>query len=124
MNRKPNRPITAAPLTAALSLGAMMLAGAAVAAPLPTPQSRDSVVVQIGDLNTATPAGMQELVNRIRNAAWQVCMDVVPPGDTGPSHVAFVQCQETVTKEAIDTLDNPALSSRFEAALPRPRQAD
>jgi UrcA family protein len=108
--------MTTAPLTAALSLGAMVLgaSGIALAAPESTPQSNE--VVHFNDLNLSTPSGVQELASRIQNAAWQVCMAVAPPSATGPSNIANAQCQQTVVKETVDKVNNPALSSMFPAA--------
>jgi UrcA family protein len=108
--------MTSAPLAAALSLGAMVLgaSGIVLAAPAPTPASNE--IVHYNDLNLSTPSGVQELASRIQNAAWQVCMDVAPPAATGPSNIANTQCQQTVVKETVDKVNNPALSSMFPAA--------
>ncbi|HEY4339832.1 MAG TPA: UrcA family protein [Steroidobacteraceae bacterium] len=116
MKRKSNRLMTGAPLAAALSLGAMVLgaSGIVLAAPASTPASNE--IVHYNDLNLSTPSGVQELASRIQNAAWQVCMDVAPPAATGPSNIANAQCQQTVVKETVDKVNNPALSSMFPAA--------
>ena len=99
------------PLAAALTLGGLMFAGSGIA----LAQSQPDEVVHFNDLNLNTPAGVHELASRIETAAWQVCMDVVPPSSTGPGNIAKTRCQETVTKETVDKVNIPALTSMFQA---------
>jgi UrcA family protein len=107
MNRKLNRLMIAAPLAAAVGVGAMLAAGPGRALATPQPE-----VVQYGDLNMTTAAGVQELSHRIRNAAWQVCMELTPPS-TGPASIDNVRCQDTLVKEAVDQINNPTLTMMF-----------
>jgi UrcA family protein len=119
MKRKSNPLMTTtAPLTAALSLGAIVLgaSGIALAAPASAPTPHANEVVHFNDLNLSTPSGVRELASRIQSAAWEVCMDVAPPAATGPSNIANAQCQQTVVKETVDKVNNAALSSMFPAA--------
>lgn len=119
MNGKRNRSDTVAPLAAVVGLGAMMFAGGGIALAASQPNGpNENEVVHYNDLNLATPAGVHELANRIEHAAWEVCMDVVPPGSTGPSNIANTRCQEEVVKEAVDRVNNPALAEMFPTAPP------
>lgn len=108
MNRNFNRIATAVSISVALGLGASAFAGSALSATARQPRD----VVQYGDLNIATPAGLQTLSNRIENAAWQVCLQLVPPNN-GPSSIANVQCRESLTLAAVAKVHNPALTSMF-----------
>ena len=110
MYRKFNSVRKAMPL-AALTLGSIMFAGSGIA----LAQSQPDEVVHFNDLNLSTPAGIHELANRIETAAWQVCVDVIPPSSTGPGNLANTRCQQTVTKETVDKVNIPALSSLFQA---------
>jgi UrcA family protein len=111
MNRKPNR-IT----LAALGVGAMLFAGCGIA--LAAPQPDDNAMVQYNDLNLSTQSGVHELADRIKDAAWQVCLNVAPPHATGPSDIANTRCQEEVSREAVNRVNNPALAEMFPAAPP------
>ena len=111
MCRKLNLIRKAIPLAAALALGGVMCASSGIA----LAQSQSDEVVRFNDLNLNTPAGIHELANRIETAAWQVCVDVIPPRSTGPSNIANTRCQEAVTKETVDKVNIPALTSMFEA---------
>jgi UrcA family protein len=111
MNKRLNRLMKAAPLGAALGLGAMMLVGTGPVLAQPQP----SVQVQYGDLNTATPEGVRELSNRIQTAAWQVCNEA-SPRSTGPASIDNVHCQEAVIKQALDAINMPQLTARFPTA--------
>jgi UrcA family protein len=103
---------------AALTLGAMIFVGSGIALAAPQSAPQPDEVVRFGDLNLATPAGVHELANRIQTAAWQVCMNVVPPSSTGPGNIANAQCQETLVKETVDKINNPALTEMFPVAPP------
>ena len=108
MNRNFNRLAAAVSVTVALGLGATAFAGSAVTVSAQQPND----VVQYGDLNMATSTGLHALSNRIENAAWDVCQQLVPPNN-GPSGIANVQCRESVTHAAVAKVNNPALTSMF-----------
>ena len=108
MSRNLNRLATAVSITVALGLGTSAFAGSAISATAQQP----SDVVQYGDLNIATPTGLHTLSNRIENAAWDVCQQLVPPNN-GPSSIANVQCRESVTRAAVAKVNNPVLTSMF-----------
>jgi UrcA family protein len=108
MNGKLHRLMSAAPAGVVLGLGAMMLAGSgtALAASPPDP------VVQYGDLNTGTPAGVQELADRVRKAAWDYCLQDMSMSEE-PSLIYNLQCREAVIGEALAKINNPMLNQKF-----------
>ena len=55
---------------------------------------------------------VQLLSDRIRNAAWQVCQELVPT-NSAPSEIANVKCQQSLVLNTVAKIDNPALSSMF-----------
>ena len=108
MNTKLHRLKTAAPAAAMVGLGALLFAGAGTA--LAAPESAG--VIQYRDLNTQTPAGVQELSDRIHQAAWDYCLKVTPPS-ASPRSIDNLRCQEAVIDEALAKIDNPMLTRMF-----------
>jgi UrcA family protein len=110
MNKRFIRFMSAVPFSAALGVGAMVLGGTAPA----MAETQPNIVVQYGDLNMASPEGVQELSYRIQNAAWQVCRDMAPP-ISGPNGIDNVRCQETLIRQTVDAINNPQLTEIFAA---------
>ena len=74
--------------------------------------------VRYSDLDLSTPNGVHTLYNRIQNAAWAVCLDIVPP--TGPTFSENLKCRQTLVEYAVLQVNNRALS----ALLPAHRSKD
>jgi UrcA family protein len=108
MNGKLHRLITAAPAAVALTVGAMMLAGSGTALAASAPDA----VIQYGDLNTATPVGVQKLADRVRKAAWDYCLQNMSLSEE-PSLIDNLQCREAVIGEALAKINNPMLNQEF-----------
>jgi UrcA family protein len=109
MKGKLHRLMLAAPTGVVLGLGAMMVAGAGTALAASAP---DTVVVQYGDLNTGTPAGVQELADRVQKAAWDYCLNTLSLSEE-PSLIDNLQCREAVIGETLAKINNPLLNQKF-----------
>ena len=115
MNTKLHRLLSAAPVAAAVGVGVALLAGSGTALAAPTADS----TIQYNDLNTTTPAGVQQLSDRVRDAAWSYCLKVAPPAN-GPDGIDNLHCQQAVIVEALGKINNPLLTQKF----PRANDAD
>lgn len=108
MNRKLHRLMSAAPAAAVLGLGAMICAGSGTALAAPAPTG----VIRYGDLDINTPQGVQELSERIHQAAWDYCLKVDPPA-AAPGEIDNLQCREALIAEALAKINNPVLTRKF-----------
>ncbi len=99
------------PLGAAL--GTVLLAGSGLALAEDQTTLLPDTIVQYRGMDTSTPAGVQDLANHIRSAAFQACAIAVRPGASGPSQFANLQCRESVIRQTVDQLGNPDLSDMF-----------
>ena len=68
-----------------------------------------SKTVRYSDLDLTTPHGIHTLYERIQNAAWALCLDIVPP--TGPTFSENLKCRRTLVEAAVVQVNNPALSA-------------
>ena len=97
MNLKLCLAMTAA-LLPALALGADLTAAGRTPAP--------SVAVHFGDLNLTTPQGRRALHRRLRDAAWQVCREVV----SNPVSIEGGKCREQLMATAMADINRVRLA--------------
>ena len=82
------------------------------------PHAVPSKTVRYSVFDLSTPRGVHTLYERIQNAAWALCLDIVPP--TGPTFSEKLKCRRSVVEAAVAQVNNPALS----ALLPDHRSKD
>ena len=111
MNTKLSSAIAAFALVTTLGLGAP---GFAASATLAVP----SAVVRYRDLDLSTSAGIHILYERIQNAAWQVCRQIVP-AQHFPGAIEILKCRQTLMDVAIGQVNKPALTVLHTGNKPR-----
>jgi len=89
-----------------LALASALTLVAAPAFAYPNDEVRQQVV-SYADLNVKTPAGANELVNRIENASDNVCSD---PGSIITSRRAERQCERVAEADAVAQVGVPTVT--------------
>jgi UrcA family protein len=92
-----------------LSLGAALTCNAGTSPFDQTPSRR----VRFADLNLAHAEGAQVLYRRIRNAAFNVCDQVISPAN-GPSSISLGQCIRDTVDAAVKEVNAPMLTAVHE----------
>jgi UrcA family protein len=94
-------------LIATTLLASLALCGPARAqTPTGDAKSAPSEVVRYSDLDLSSPAGIRTLYGRIQNAAWRVCLLMVPaPG------IESGKCRQTLIDVAVGEVNKPALTA-------------
>ncbi len=78
----------------------------------PAAEPGTSIKVKYGDLNLASPSGVEVLYKRIQKAARRVCTIDSAPAD--PVHVSHWQdCYRTAFANAIRDVDNQPLTAMY-----------
>jgi UrcA family protein len=67
-------------------------------------------VVRYSDLDLSTAAGVRTLYQRIQNAAFSVCHDMVP-ATNGPTGIENSKCRQSLVEAAVGQVNNPALTA-------------
>jgi UrcA family protein len=96
-------------------VSAVLLAGAVAALPsqAATPDGPLSVKVDYSDLNLSHPAGVKVLYTRIQSAAQKVCAPLSGNRDLSLAD-AWAQCLSDAVSGAVQSVDQPALTSVYE----------
>lgn len=75
-------------------------------------EEQQEVVVQVGDLDTATDRGADRALRRIRRAAQDVC-DAAPGLRSHEDRLAARECIQDAMSRAVDDLGDPMVAARF-----------
>jgi UrcA family protein len=103
MNRKWNTTMSAFLLSATFGLSAPGF-GQSPNSPVP------SSIVRYGDLDLSTAAGIHTLYDRIQNAAWHVCEQMML--DHSPtSEIESVKCRKSLVTSTVANVNRPALTA-------------
>jgi UrcA family protein len=78
-----------------------------------------SAVVRYHDLDLSSSAGIRTLYGRIQNAAWRVCLQVVPSWNG----IENTKCRQTAVDEAVAKVNKPALTAMHEGKKPSEKTA-
>ena len=89
-----------------------LLASAALFAQTPsdTDKAQPAKVVRYSDLDLSSSVGIHTLYQRIQDAAWRVCLDVVPPHN-GQGGIENIKCRQTLIDVAVAQVNKPALTA-------------
>jgi UrcA family protein len=112
MNRMFGRVAVAASLAVGLGLSTLALADTEVTVAGRQPNDVYQVV-QYGDLDTTTQAGVATLSERIENAAYQVCQVVAPETGTAPSGIDNMKCRNVLVLDTVQRVNNPSLTAMY-----------
>jgi len=118
MNTKLNTAFIATALVATSALSAPLLAQTSNAATTAAPNK----TVRYSDLDLSTAAGIGALYKRIQDAAWHVCLEMVP-GRNGPTGIENVNCRQTLVDLAVEEVNKPALTALHTGKRPDHRTA-
>jgi UrcA family protein len=66
-----------------------------------------SRIVRYGDLDLSSPAAVRTLYERIRHAAWRVCLEA----DSNASGIENVKCRQATVDAAVDKVNRSALTA-------------
>ena len=111
MNTKLSSTIGAFALVATLGLGAPGFAASATS-------TVPNAVVRYSDLDLTTSEGNHILYERIQNAAWQVCRQIVPVQHF-PGAIEILKCRQTLMDVAVGQVNKPALTALHTGNKPR-----
>ncbi len=103
MNTKLSSALLAAALATAFALSGTAYAQTASDAASASP----SKVVSYSDLDLSSPAGIRTLYGRIQNAAWRVCLQIIPVH----SGIETTKCRDTLVQAAVEQVNTPALTA-------------